>query len=120
MKYKYIFHAEGIADENAVIRQMEQLGLSEIFVEKHLDIDSVVRDQNFSRDENYASKWEALCRTELLTEEMQNQISERMANKEKSMGSLAEVIQEVGIEMDMTNYAIGKILCDVLDFMNQQ
>lgn len=120
MKYKYIFQAEGTVDENEVIRHMEKLGLSEILVEKHLDIDSVVRDQNNSRDENYDSKWEALCRTELLTKEMQNRISEQMESKEKSMRSFAETIQEIGVEMNMTNYAIGKILCDVLDFMNQQ
>lgn len=120
MKYNYFIHAEGTADETAVVNQLEQLGLSEIFVEKYLNVDSVVRDQNFSRDENFEAKWEALCRTDLLNDDIKCRIAEKMANSEKSMGVLAEAIRDVGLETDMTDFKIGKILRDVLDFMKQQ
>lgn len=120
MKYRFIIHAEGEFDEETVVEKIKSIGLDIIFVEKHIDIESVIRDQNFARDENYDAKWNALYDSGLIGKDVLNRIAERMQNREKSMHQLASAIRDVGEERDVTNYTIAKTMLSILDFMNPQ
>lgn len=120
MKYDYYICASGNADEEAIYEKLQQLKLSVIFVEKHVNLDSVIGDQNNARDENFEVKWQALCETDLIPEAMKTQVGNIMKGKMKSMQNLARAIHTVGTELGMTDSSISRLLGCVFQFWKEQ
>lgn len=60
MKYKYTIFAECNLEEEDLVTKLEQAGLTKIFVERFINIERLLRDQNKFLDENFDAKWEKI------------------------------------------------------------
>ncbi len=120
MKYKYTIFAQSEWEEDQLLAKLKSIGLDNIFVERFRDIDSIVADQNNFIDENFDAKLSKLLATDIVpTTEMKMRLAELVAKKEhKSMRMLFSSIYEVGVEMDLPDFRIGRIMCDAAALLN--
>lgn len=112
MKYKYTIFAQSDLEEEALVTKMEQAGLTKIFVEKFVNIERILRDENKFLDENFDAKWEKIKASGIIRyEEMIECIEKHIKNAEcKSMYTLMNSIREVGVECELPDAAIGVMM----------
>ncbi len=119
MKYEYSIYAEGTLDEEAIKKQLSGLGLTGILVEKRINIDSLIRDENFAHDENFESKCKALMSSGILPEKVQANMAETDILKSDSIQSLGYEIRNAGIRSGITDTSIVKLLQKVFRFLHE-
>ena len=120
MKYNYTIFAEGNYEEDEIVAKLEQAGFTKIFVEKFINVDFLLRDQNKFLDENFDAKWEKIRTTGIIKREaMIEAIEQKIANAEcKSMYVLMSAINEAGVECELPNATIGVILSRCIELLN--
>ena len=119
MKYKYTIFAQSDYEEEQLIAKLEEIGLQKIFVEKFSDIDAIVADQNNFIDENFDDKFQRLVAAEILPKEMAQRLAAQFADEnEKSMHELFQAIHTIGVELDMPNFRIEKIINKAIQILN--
>lgn len=119
MKYKYTIFAQSDYEEEQLIAKLEEMGLQKIFVEKFSDIDAIVADQNNFIDENFDAKLERVLAAKILPEEMAQRLTAHFANENvKSMHELFSAIQSIGVDLDMPNFRIGKIINKAIEILS--
>lgn len=119
MKYKYTIFAQSDYEEEQIIAKLEEIGLQKIFVEKFSDIDAIVADQNNFIDENFDAKFQRLVEAEVFPKEMELRLVAHFADENaKSMRELFQTIYSVGVELDMPNYRIEKIINKAIQILN--
>lgn len=121
MKYKYTIFAEGNFEEDALIKALDSLGLKEIFVEKFYDVDAILADQNNFNDENFYSKWERVKDAKIISsDEMIRRTEAKFEmQKDKSMHLLFDSVLNAGIDCDIPNYTIGKIMFAMAELLRE-
>ncbi len=119
MKYEYSIYAEGTVDEKVIQRQLSELGLTEILVEKRINIDSLIRDEKSSRDENLGSKWETLLNSGILPENIRFELTKTDAAEPDSMQNLGYLLRNTGVCAGLTNASIAKMLQEVFRFLHE-
>lgn len=121
MKYHYTIFADGDFDEDALIKALASIGLEEIFVEKFYNVNAILADQNKFNDENFYSKWERVKEAKIFpSDEFIRRTEERFdAQKEKSMYLLFDSVMNAGIECDIPNYTIGKIMYAMAELLQE-
>lgn len=118
MKYKYTIFAQSDYEEEQLVAKLEEIGLQKIFVEKFSDIDAIVADQNNFIDENFDAKFERLVAADIFPNEMTQRLTAVFADEnKKTMQELLKAIQSIGVELDMPNYRIGKIINKAIDIL---
>ncbi len=121
MKFKYTIFAESNLEEEDLVTKLERVGLTKIFVEIFINIDSLLRDQNKFLDENFDAKWEKIRTSGIIKrEEMLEAIENKIDNAErKSMFALMTAINEAGVECELPNAVIGVILSRCVELLEQ-
>ena len=119
MKYEYSIYAEGALEEEVIQRQLSELGLTEILVEKRINIDSLIRDENSSRDENFGSKWETLLSSGVLTENIRAELTKTDTPEPDSMQTLGYLLRNIGVCAGLTNASIAKMLQEAFRFLHE-
>ena len=90
-----------------------------IFVEKFSDIDAIVADQNNFIDENFDAKFQRLVEAEILPKEMAQRLTAYFADEnKKTMHELFQEIHSIGVELDMPNFRIEKIINKAIQMLN--
>lgn len=119
MKYKYTIFAQSDLEEEELVTKMEQAGLTKIFVEKFINIDRILRDENKFLDENFDAKWEKIKASGIIKrEEMFDCIEKHIGNAEcKSMYTLMNAIKEAGVECEIPDATIGVIMSRCLELL---
>ena len=119
MKYKYTIFAQSDYEEEQLIAKLEEIGLQKIFVEKFSDIDEIVADQNNFIDENFDDKFQRLVAAEILPKEMAQRLAAHFADENsKTMRQLFGAIHSIGVELDMPNFRIEKIINKAIEILN--
>ena len=119
MKYKYTIFAQSDYEEEQLIAKLEEIGLQKIFVEKFSDIDAIVADQNNFIDENFDAKLERLLTVQILPAEMARRLADLFADEnKKTMQELFKAIHTIGVELDMPNFRIEKIINKAIELLN--
>lgn len=119
MKYKYTIFAQSDYEEEQLVAKLEEIGLQKIFVEKFSDIDSIVADQNNFIDENFDAKFEMLASADIFPSEMVQRLRAIFADEnKKTMRELFYAIHSIGVELDIPNYRIGKILSRAIEILS--
>lgn len=119
MKYKYTIFAQSDYEEEQLIAKLEEIGLQKIFVEKFSDIDAIVADQNNFIDENFDAKFQRLVEAEILPKEMAQRLTAYFADEnKKTMHELFQEIHSIGVELDMPNFRIEKIINKAIQMLN--
>ena len=119
MKYKYTIFAQSDYEEEQLIAKLEEIGLQKIFVEKFSDIDAIVADQNNFIDENFDAKFQRLVEAEILPKEMAQRLTAYFADEnKKTMHELFQAIHSIGVELDMPNFRIEKIINKAIQMLN--
>ena len=119
MKYRYTIFAESDYEENEIIAKLEKMGLQEIFVEKYVNIDEIIADQNNFADENFDANLERIIESDIIPVEMAHRLLAYFADEnEKTMRRLFEAIQKIGVEMDVPNGRIAKIISKANQILN--
>ena len=120
MKYKYTIFAQSDYEEEQLIAKLEEIGLQKIFVEKFSDIDAIVADQNNFIDENFDVKFQRLVAEEVLPKEMAQRLAAHFAdeNNKKTMRELFRAIHSIGVELDLPNFRIEKIINKAIQMLN--
>ena len=119
MKYKYTIFVQSDYEEDQLVAKLEEIGLQKIFVEKFSDIDAIVADQNNFIDENFDAKLERLLTAKILPAEMEKRLTARFADENsKTMRQLFGAIQSIGVELDMPNFRIEKLIYKAIDILN--
>ena len=121
MKYEYTIFAKGNLDEEELQAKLAQAGLVEIFVEKYINIENLLRDQNNFLDENFDSKWAKIRSSGIIKrEEMIEQIEKIIRDAEcKSMYTLMRSIYDAGVACNVPNAMIGVMMSRSLELINQ-
>ena len=119
MKYEYSIYAEGTLEEEVIQRQLSALGLTEILVEKRINIDSLIRDENSSCDENFGSKWETLLSSGVLPENIRSELTKTDDPKPDSMQTLGYLLRNTGVCAGLTNASIAKMLQEAFRFLHE-
>ena len=118
MKYKYTIFAQSDYEEEQIVAKLEEIGLQEIFVEKFSDIDEIVADQNNFIDENFDTKLECLLAAKILPAEMEKLLATSFADENsKTMRQLFGAIHSIGVELDMPNFRIEKLIYKAIDIL---
>lgn len=119
MRYKYTIFAQSDYEEEQIVAKLEEIGLREIFVEKFSDIDEIVADQNNFIDENFDAKLERLLDAKILPTEMAKRLAAGYADENsKTMRHLFGAIHSIGVELDMPNFRIEKIINKAIEILN--
>ena len=119
MKYKYTIFAQSDYEEEQIVAKLEEIGRREIFVEKFSDIDAIVADQNNFIDENFDAKFQRLVAAEILPKEMVQRLAAYFADENsKTMRQLFGAIHSIGVELDMPNFRIEKIINKAIEILN--
>ena len=119
MRYKYTIFAQSDYEEEQIVAKLEEIGLREIFVEKFSDIDDIVADQNNFIDENFDAKLERLLDAKILPTEMAKRLATGYADENsKTMRHLFGAIHSIGVELDMPNFRIEKIINKAIEILN--
>ena len=119
MKYKYTIFAQSDYEEEQLIAKLEEIGLQKIFVEKFSDIDEIVADQNNFIDENFDDKFQRLVAAEVFPPEMTQRLTAVFADEnKKTMHELFQAIHSIGVELDMPNFRIEKIINKAIQMLN--
>lgn len=119
MRYKYTIFAQSDYEEEQIVAKLEEIGLREIFVEKFSDIDEIVADQNNFIDENFDAKLERLLDAKILPTEMAKRLATGYADENsKTMRHLFGAIHSIGVELDMPNFRIEKIINKAIEILN--
>lgn len=121
MKFKYTIFAESNLEEEELVAKLEQAGLTKIFVEKFINIDFLLRDQNKFLDENFDDKWEKIRTSGIIRrEEMLAAIEKKVEVAEcRSMFALMSAINKAGVECELPNAVIGVILSRCVELLEQ-
>lgn len=121
MKYEYTIFVTSSISEEELVAKLEQAGLEEIFVEKYVNIESLLRDQNNFLDENFDAKWAMIRDSGIIRrKEMLEQIENRIREAEcKSMFMLFSAIHEAGVACDLPNAVISVIMSRSHELINQ-
>ena len=118
MKYKYTIFVQSDYEEDQLVAKLEEIGLQKIFVEKFSDIDAIVADQNNFIDENFDDKFQRLVAAEIFPPEMTQRLTAAFADEnEKTMQELFKAIHSIGVELDMSNYRIERIINKAIDIL---
>ena len=118
MKYKYTIFAQSDYEQDQLVAKLEEIGLQKIFVEKFSDIDSIVADQNNFIDENFDVKFQRLVAADVFPTEMTQRLTVFFADEnKKTMQELFKAIHSIGVELDMSNYRIEKIINMTIDIL---
>ena len=116
MKYKYTIFVQSDYEEDQLVAKLEEIGLQKIFVEKFSDIDAIVADQNNFIDENFDDKFQRLVAAEVFPPEMTRRLTAVFADEnKKTMQELFKAIHSIGVELDMSNYRIERIINKAID-----
>ena len=119
MKYKYTIFAQSNYEEEQLIAKLEEIGLQKIFVEKFSDIVAIVADQNNFIDENFDTKFQRLVEAEILPKDMAQRLAAHFADEnKKTMHELFQAIHTIGVELDMPNFRIEKIINKAIQMLN--
>ena len=119
MKYKYTIFVQSDYEEDQLVAKLEEIGLQKIFVEKFSDIDAIVADQNNFIDENFDDKFQRLVAAGILPKEMAQCLAAHFADEnEKSMHGLFQAIHTIGVDLDMPNFRIEKIINKAIQILN--
>ena len=121
MKFKYTIFAESNLEEEALVTKLEQAGLTKIFVERFINIERLLRDQNKFLDENFEVKWEKIRTSGIIKRaELVEAIEKRIRRVEcKSMFALMSAINEAGVECGLPNATIGVMLERCVELLEQ-
>lgn len=118
MKYKYTIFAQSDYEQDQLVAKLEEIGLQKFFVEKFSDIDSIVADQNNFIDENFDVKFQRLVAADVFPTEMTQRLTVAFADEnKKTMQELFKAIHSIGVELDMSNYRIEKIINMAIDIL---
>ena len=120
MKYNYTIFAHSSLEEEDLVAKLEQIGLTKIFVEKFINIDTLLRDQNKFLDENFDAKWESIRTSGIIKyDELIEKVDTRIGQMEcKSMFALMSAINNAGVECELPNAVIGVILSKCVNLLN--
>lgn len=121
MKYKYTVFAECNLEEEDLVTKLEQAGLTKIFVERFINIERLLRDQNKFLDENFDAKWVKIRTSGIIKRaELVEAIERRIQKAEcKSMFVLMSAINEAGVECELPNATIGVMLERCVELLEQ-
>ena len=118
MKYKYTIFAQSDYEEDQLVAKLEEIGLQKIFVEKFSDIDAIVADQNNFIDENFDVRFQRLVAADVFPTEMTRRLTVVFADEnKKTMKELFKAIHSIGVELDMSNYRIERIINKAIDIL---
>ncbi|HBT65616.1 MAG TPA: hypothetical protein DEB10_13250 [Ruminococcaceae bacterium] len=117
MNYEYHITAFGKNSEEEIVEQLSGIGMSDISIEKLLDISSFIKAQDDATAENLKSKWKHVSDMSILPK---NGLSELIYSKidampHKSIKSLAEEFYRCCVQLDMSDHMTGLYLQKIIN-----
>ena len=84
-------------------------------------MDAILADQNNFNDENFYSKWERVKAAKIISSDEMIRLAEEKFEKQtnKSMYLLFDSVLNAGIDCDIPNYTIGKIIFAMAELLQE-
>lgn len=119
MNVKYVIDAEGCTEEGEIREALASINLNVILVEKQVDVLDLLRDENFTRDENFKITWSAARNCKIIPESILNELSKVYDNSsEMTVEILLKMICGAAYDVHVSNAELESILRKMIQFAN--
>ncbi len=121
MKVEYAINAEGSAEVTQIREVLASIGLKVILVEKMVDTDDLLRDENFARDENFEISLAAVRESNLLPECIEKDLAAVYSDDTvMTAEALLNSICGSSADVDITNIELEETLRKLIRFLKAQ
>lgn len=116
MKYKFLINAEGDVDELVIKEKLENLGLNVILVEKTMEPEDLIAEQDDSEIENVESLWTKIIEQETGPSSKLKDALARISSERtiKSMRDIAQAVYDCCEEIELSGAYSAQLIKRVL------